>query len=222
MFENGCYLRRQKRFKCGGKKSKNGDDLESKPKIGSKRRASEDEKPKSKRRNSINTSGTDLESSPVSAEMNMHEQYNRSLINPVQNIDQSQYAVKVEATYDQNHMVKTEAGYDDQQQQHQLPDQAAQQHNAQQQQQQLLALNQNPFGGMYPLVLNPETAQYSQENYMAHSHPWGWNSHHLYPSAHLTPVVSSMAASIHNNEPSDVPVNEIINQATDDKTLSAY
>ena len=35
-------------------------------------------------------------------------------------------------------------------------------------------------------------------------------------------VVSSMAASIHNNEPSDVPVNEIINQANDDKTLSAY
>lgn len=64
MFENGCYLRRQKRFKCTGKK---GEENAVKLSKGSKRKLSGDSvESKSKRRNSINTSSTDIESSPAS------------------------------------------------------------------------------------------------------------------------------------------------------------
>ena len=225
MFENGCYLRRQKRFKCAtGKKTKNeSSDLEQKPKMSGKRSRSDDEKPKSKRRNSINTSGTDLESSPVSTlEMTMQDQYGRTMaqtpgVQGQVNDQNNQYSVKVEANYDQNNqMIKTEASYEEQ---HQLPDQVHHHQQQQQQQQQLLALNQNTFGSMYPLVFNHETGQYNQENYAGNY--WGhWNSHHLYPGAHhLSPQVVSMAASLQEQD----QVSDIINQTTtDEKPLTAY
>lgn len=65
MFENGCYLRRQKRFKCATKKD--GENVSEKSgRAGKRKLNSEISEPKAKRRNSINTSATDIESSPAS------------------------------------------------------------------------------------------------------------------------------------------------------------
>ena len=96
MFENGCYLRRQKRFKCSTTK-KDGDLTDKIPstKSGKRKMAGDGSEPKAKRRNSINTSATDIESSPAS------ELDNSRLMVPIEspkrNIDA--FNVKQEVTF---------------------------------------------------------------------------------------------------------------------------
>ena len=104
MFENGCYLRRQKRFKCSAKKSSNSTgDLE-KPAKASKRKSvtvTDNTGPKPKRRNSVNTSATDsaLESSPGGSDTQI-SRIQVPIESPPkrQNSEQSQY-IKQEATF---------------------------------------------------------------------------------------------------------------------------
>ena len=132
MFENGCYLRRQKRFKCNGKNSKTGTASNTSgdgsdpggdgksTKSGLKRKHSGspgNSYAKVKRRNSINTSGTDLESSPVSTELNISAVPSATTTSPLAPAGSTYGAtIKQEAqSYSQTipDQIKTEADYED-------------------------------------------------------------------------------------------------------------
>merc|ERR1712130_113953 len=96
MFENGCYLRRQKRFKCNNNKDgeKEGKMSQSK---GKRKLSADSLEPKAKRRNSINNSiNTSAESSPTS------ELDNSRLVVPVESpkrAENAHFQVKQEITF---------------------------------------------------------------------------------------------------------------------------
>ena len=94
MFENGCYLRRQKRFKCNN--NKDGDkDGKLAPSKGKRKLSADSLEPKAKRRNSVNNSiNTSAESSPTS------ELDNSRLVVPVESPKRAEhFQVKQEITF---------------------------------------------------------------------------------------------------------------------------
>ena len=253
MFENGCYLRRQKRFKCGGKKGKNvqNDGNDSSPKStksGGKRKLDNSLSPgsdvqKAKRRNSVNTSGTDLESSPVSAEMNLD---NSRLVmgnSPDQTSQQSGYTVKQEVTgfNTSNEQIKTEAEFETTESVH-----GQNVHPGHQLHAMSAATHQlNQFGSLasYLPVFPTTTASsdvaaaacgYTQDSYslMAASHHWNaWNQagiSSIYP--HLpTPTGNLPHGGSYDQLTGTLAETESVlaatqppTQAVEEKTLSAF
>lgn len=250
MFENGCYLRRQKRFKCGGKKGKNSqtDGTDSSPKStksGGKRKLDNSLSPgsdiqKAKRRNSVNTSGTDLESSPVSAEMNLD---NSRLVlgnSPDQTSHQTGYTVKQEVTgfNTSNEQIKTEADFEatdpvhgqNVHPGHQLHAMSAASHQL------------NQFSGLASyLPVFPTTTSssdvaaaaacgYTQDSYglMAASHPWNaWNQAGISSiyQAHLPTAPGSnydqLTGTLVETE-SVLAATQPPTQSVEEKTLSAF
>ena len=196
---------------------------------------------KAKRRNSVNTSGTDLESSPVSAEMNLD---NSRLVmgnSPDQTSQQSGYTVKQEVTgfNTSNEQIKTEAEFEatdsvhgqNVHPGHQLHAMSAATHQL------------NQFSGLasYLPVFPTSTASsdvaaacgYTQDSYglMAASHPWNaWNQagissiyQHL-PTGNLppgTPSYDQLTGTLAETE-SVLATTQPPTQTVEEKTLSAF